>query len=109
MARTRISRRRFLEGLGAVATASLLPHCFSGTRSLAGSRPNILLLTGDDLGWSSPGCFGGLAHGITPRIDALAAGGMRFLQAYVNIAVCQPSRAVILTGRYPHPNGVTGF
>ncbi|HKA15459.1 MAG TPA: sulfatase [Myxococcota bacterium] len=104
-----ISRRRFLQGLGAGAAAAALSSCFSKKRAPAGDRPNILFLTADDMGWDSPGCFGGLAPEITPHLDALAASGMRFARAHINISVCQPSRAVMMTGRYPHRNGVTGF
>ncbi len=104
-----ISRRRFLQGLGIGAAASLWPSCSPQFPHRRAERPNILFLTADDLGWDSPGCFGGLAPEITPRIDALAATGMQFMRAHVNIAVCQPSRAVMLTGRYPLHNGVTGF
>ena len=60
-------------------------------------RPNILMIVADDMNWDSPGCFGGAAPEITPNIDRLAAGGMRFEHAYVNIAVCTPSRSVMLT------------
>ena len=72
-------------------------------------RPNILMIVADDMNWDSPGCFGGAAPEITPNIDRLAAGGMRFEHAYVNIAVCTPSRSVMLTGLYPHNNGAEGF
>ena len=70
--------------------------------------PNILLLTADDMNADTPGCFGGPAEA-TPTIDALAAGGMRFRRAHVSIAICQPSRSVLMTGRYPHRNGAEGF
>lgn len=69
---------------------------------------NVLLLTVDDMNGDTPGCFGG-PPGVTPAVDALAAAGMRFLRAHVNVAVCQPSRSVLLTGRYPHRNGAEGF
>ncbi|GAA1084222.1 MULTISPECIES: sulfatase [Pseudonocardia] len=71
-------------------------------------RPNILLITVDDMDARSPGCFGGPA-GLTPHIDALAATGARFPEAHVVAAVCQPSRSAIMTGRYPHRNGAEGF
>ena len=72
-------------------------------------RPNILMIVADDMNWDSPGCFGGAAPEITPNIDGLAVAGMRFEHAYVNIAVCTPSRSVMLTGLYPHNNGAEGF
>ncbi|MFF0223270.1 sulfatase [Streptomyces sp. NPDC004629] len=70
--------------------------------------PNILLITADDLNASVPGCFGGVS-GATPRLDGLAAEGMRFARAHVPVAVCQPSRSALMTGRRPHSNGAEGF
>ncbi|MEM7233222.1 MAG: sulfatase [Planctomycetota bacterium] len=72
-------------------------------------RPNVLLLVADDMNWDTPGCFGGAAPDVTPAIDRLAAGGMRFRHAYVNISICTPSRSVILSGLYPNRNGAEGF
>jgi len=65
--------------------------------------PNILLILADDMGYSDLGCFGSEIR--TPNLDALAAGGMRFTQAY-NCARCCPSRASLLTGLYPHQAGI---
>ncbi|MHC4443026.1 MAG: sulfatase family protein [Planctomycetota bacterium] len=70
---------------------------------------HILLITADDMNWNTPACFGGTAPDITPNIDRLAREGMRFMHAHITIAVCTPSRSVLLTGRYPHRNGVEGF
>lgn len=63
------------------------------------SRPNVLLIVADDLGYSDIGCYGGEIE--TPHIDRLAAGGLRYTQFYT-IAKCCPSRASLLTGLYPH-------
>lgn len=71
-------------------------------------RPNLLLITVDDMDARSPGRFGG-PPGLTPNIDALADAGARFTDAHVVAAVCQPSRSAIMTGRYPHRNGAEGF
>ena len=73
------------------------------------SRPNILLITADDLNYDSVGVYGCKVKNITPNIDALARQGVRFLHGHVTIAVCQPSRSVLMTGRYPHHNGARGF
>lgn len=67
------------------------------------SRPNILVILADDMGFSDPGCYGSDIS--TPNLDALAANGLRFTQFY-NGARCCPSRASILTGLYPHQTGV---
>lgn len=72
-------------------------------------RPNILLITADDLNCDSVGAFGAKVADTTPNIDALAETGMRFERAHVTIAVCQPCRSVWLTGRYPHRSGGEGF
>jgi len=69
---------------------------------------NVLLFTVDDMNWDTPGCFGGPADA-TPTVDAFAAEGMRFTNGHVTIAVCQPSRSAMLTGRYPHRSGALGF
>ena len=71
----------------------------------ADTRPNIVLILADDLGWSDLGCFGGEIP--TPNLDALAAGGLRFTQFYNN-AVCGPSRASLLTGLYAQRIGHSG-
>jgi len=70
---------------------------------------NILLITADDMNYNSPGFMGCTVPDITPNIDKLASEGMRFTHAHVTIAVCQPSRSVLMTGRYPHRNGALGF
>jgi N-sulfoglucosamine sulfohydrolase len=72
-------------------------------------RPSILLITVDDLNWDSVGVYGSKVPGVTPNIDKLAAEGIRFTNAHVQAAVCQPSRSVLMTGRYPHRNGARGF
>jgi len=63
----------------------------------APTRPNVLLILADDLGFSDLGCYGGEIA--TPHLDRLAANGLRFTQAY-NSARCWPSRAALLTGHY---------
>ena len=73
------------------------------------TKPNILLITLDDMNWDSPGIFGGTVPNITPNIDDLADKGMRFEKAFVQAPNCSPSRSVIQTGLYPHQSGVRGF
>ena len=62
-------------------------------------RPNILWISAEDLSAGTLGCYGGQAH--TPRIDALAAGGLRFEAAFAAAPVCAPSRSAIITGVMP--------
>jgi N-sulfoglucosamine sulfohydrolase len=70
---------------------------------------NFLLITADDLEWSTVGVYGSEVENITPNIDRLASEGLRFTNAHVNIAICQPSRQSLMTGRFPHNIGAPGF
>jgi arylsulfatase A-like enzyme len=67
------------------------------------SKPNIVLILNDDMGYSDIGCYGGEVE--TPNLDRLAANGIRFSQFY-NTARCSPSRASLLTGLHPHQTGI---
>ncbi len=67
------------------------------------TRPNIVLIMADDMGFSDIGCYGGEIQ--TPHLDQLAAGGVRLTQFY-NTARCCPTRASLLTGLYPHQAGM---
>ena len=70
--------------------------------------PNIIFILADDLGFNDISTFGGGVAGgrvPTPNIDRLAAGGAVFTQAYAGTATCAPSRAMIMTGRYPTRTG----
>ena len=66
----------------------------------AGPRLNFIFILVDDLGWTDLGCQGSTFYA-TPHIDQLAREGMRFTQAYAACTVCSPSRASLLTGKYP--------
>lgn len=70
---------------------------------------NVLLLLADDMNYNTIGCFGCPVDDISPNLDRLASEGIRFDNAHVTIAVCQPSRQSMLTGLYPHHNGALGF
>jgi arylsulfatase A-like enzyme len=73
----------------------------SSTRAAEQSRPpNIIFILADDLGWTDLTCQGSTFYE-TPNIDRLAREGMRFTQAYSASAVCSPTRAALLTGKYP--------
>jgi len=63
----------------------------------AQEKPNIILISADDLGWSDIGCYGSEVQ--TPNLDKLAEEGMRFTQFH-NTSKCFPSRACLLTGVY---------
>ena len=66
--------------------------------------PNVLFILVDDLGWRNLGCYGHTIHE-TPRLDALAKRGMRFTDAYAACPICAPSRAAIMTGKFPSNTG----
>lgn len=71
-------------------------------------RPDIVLVVVDDLGWRDLGHTGSTFYE-TPNIDALAREGIRFSQAYAAAPVCSPSRASLMTGRYPARVGITQY
>src|SRR5687768_7687718 len=75
----------------------------------AGARPNILVITVDDMSCDSIGAFGCKLPDTSPNVDRLAADGVRFKYAHVQTAACMPSRNAMLSGRYPHNNRVEGF
>jgi arylsulfatase A-like enzyme len=66
----------------------------------AAERPNVVLIVIDDLGCNDLGCYGSTYYR-TPNIDRLAAGGVKFTAAYAACPVCSPTRAAIMTGKYP--------
>lgn len=94
-----LSRRDFLRLATATAGAFALTDSQKGVHARTSSKPNILLILSDDLGFSDLGCYGGEAQ--TPNLDSLGANGLRYTQFY-NTAKCCPSRASLLTGLYPH-------
>jgi len=92
------TRREFLKTMGFATTAILARFAFGGEK--ASGRPNFVFILVDDLGWADVGCYGGDLHE-TPNIDRLARQGMLFTDAYAAGSVCTPTRASIMTGKYP--------
>jgi len=95
------------------ASLALLAFCnllalanAKGQAHNAPQKPNILVIFCDDLGWGDLGCFGNPILR-TPNLDRMAAEGQRWTQFYVAAPVCTPSRAALMTGRYPIRNGMT--
>ena len=80
---------------------AVVASVFAGPVRAVGEKrpPNIVLILADDLGYGDLGCFGQKVLK-TPRLDAMAAQGMRFTQFYAGSTVCAPSRSVLMTGRH---------
>ncbi|MHC4573335.1 MAG: sulfatase-like hydrolase/transferase [Planctomycetota bacterium] len=95
------NRRDFLKGIGAGAAAMTLPGCMGRSAHPVGKnrRPNIIFIMADDLGYGDLGCYGQKLTK-TPRVDQMAAEGMRFTQCYAGACVCAPSRSVLMTGQH---------
>jgi len=93
--------------MAAAVAATWLPSgCGQPAPTLPrGGQPNILLVVADDLGWADVGCYGD-PRAYTPRLDALAAQGVRCTDFYVSAPICSPSRASLLTGRAPERHGL---
>jgi arylsulfatase A len=102
-----MNRRAFLTAAGAGPAAALLFGPL-GCRRPPRRPPNVIFILVDDLGWRDVGFMGSRFYE-TPNIDRLAAGGTVFTQAYAAAAVCSPTRASILTGRYPARLGITDW
>lgn len=103
-----MKRRDFMSTVGGAVGLVSLPLIASCHRESA-TRPNMLVITADDLSYEAVGVDGCPVVDVTPHIDRLAAQGMRFEHSHATIAACQPSRSTVLTGLYPHHNGAMGF
>lgn len=113
------SRRTVLQGAAVGGAAALVPFAGAATE-VAGAgapaastrpardRPNVIVVSIDDLGWDELGCYGNRFNE-TPHIDQLARGGTRFTQAYAAAPLCSPTRAALVTGRYPGRTGITDY
>lgn len=99
--------RSFHASLALLAFCNLLALANAkGPAHNAPQKPNIVVIFCDDLGWGDLGCFGNPILR-TPNLDRMAAEGQRWTQFYVAAPVCTPSRAALMTGRYPIRNGMT--
>lgn len=99
------SRPGRLTLLGAMA---LLVAANTAVGAETARRPNMVLILADDLGWTDLGCMGSDLYA-TPHLDRLARDGIRFTQAYSACTVCSPTRAALLTGKYPARLHVTDW
>jgi len=112
----RMNRREFIKSASLGAVAFMFPKSVSkaGRRGSESPdtdlpyRPNLLFILADDFGWSQLGCYGSDYYE-SPNIDRLAREGMRFTDAYAACPVCSPTRASIMTGKYPARLHLTDF
>ena len=103
-----ITRRDFLKVGSCIAAQTVLAVGTRGASKGFSAPPNFVFILVDDLGWADVGCYGsdpsinsGQALHETPNIDRLARQGTRFTDAYAAAPVCSPTRASIMTGKYP--------
>ncbi len=102
----RVTRRNFLKSVGLGTAAAALP---SRVRAAARrEKLNFVFFLVDDMGWTDAACFGSSFYE-TPHIDALARGSMRFTAGYAACPVCSPTRASIMTGKYPARLATTDY
>jgi arylsulfatase A len=97
-------RRDFLRAVFAGTAAFAMRRNLLGAQRV-GEKPNIVLIMVDDMGYGDLGCYGSTTIK-TPHIDALAERGLRFTDFHSNGAVCSPTRAALLTGRYQQRSGI---
>ena len=102
----RQTRRDFLKVLGLTAGSLIITGTAIGKRRAA-RKPNVILILTDDQGTIDVNCYGSKDL-YTSNLDRLAKEGTRFTQFYVGAPVCSPSRAALMTGRYPQGAGVPG-
>lgn len=101
-----MNRRDFIKFAGGIAAASCLGNKFFAVEK--SQKPNFVFILIDDMGWRDAGCYGSKFYE-TPNIDRLASEAMRFTDAYAAGPVCSPTRASILTGKYPARLGLTDW
>ena len=104
-----MNRREFLKTSLALSSLTLTASCsLDVAETNIQRKPNIVFFLVDDLSWSDVGCFGSSFYD-TPNIDKLADEGVRFTDAYAACHVCSPTRASILTGKYPATLNLTDW
>lgn len=100
----KVTRREFMKIASAGMALSMLP----AFELLRKKKPNFVFILIDDMGWKDASCYGSQFYE-TPNIDKLASEGMKFTNAYAAAPVCSPTRASILTGKYPARLKITNW
>jgi arylsulfatase A-like enzyme len=100
-----IDRRNFLANTSSLAAILACNKLFASTSE---KKQNFVFFLVDDLGWTDAGCFGSGFYN-TPNIDRLADQGIKFTDAYAACPVCSPTRASIMTGKYPARLDITNY
>jgi N-sulfoglucosamine sulfohydrolase len=100
-------RKKMFLGLLAL-TALVLFSCQPNNKEQKEAPLNVVIITLDDMGYGTTGVEGCTVPGISPYIDKLASEGITFTRGFVMSPMCGPSRAAILSGRYPHCSGMMG-
>ena len=106
MSQGKLNRRDFL-GLLAAGAAGLASGCALAGRA-GPSKPNIVLILADDLGYGDIACYNPQSKVATPNLDKLAREGIRFTDAHSSSTVCTPTRYSLLTGRMAFRTGMRG-
>jgi len=94
---SKTTRRRLLQAAGLGAAALAAPKWLRAAGSATPEKPNIVFIMADDMGYADLGCYGSKTIR-TPRLDRMAAEGMRFTDAYSGATVCAPARCCLMTG-----------
>ena len=105
---TEYKHEKFLGANRALSLLAFVCAAFAASVATAANRPNIVLFLVDDLGWTDLGCYGSSFYE-TPNADCLAREGVRFTDAYAACHVCSPTRASIMTGKYPARIGLSDW
>lgn len=107
----KVIRSKFYSGVASVCLLAIgyaSPAQATETRSL--KKPNVVMIFTDDMGYADISSFAETPLKVrTPNIDRLAKDGMKFTQFYVNVPICSPSRAAVLSGMFPPKTGLTSF
>ncbi len=107
--RNGITRRNFLKSSTAFLSLLSGSSLLAMAKPVQSKRPNIFVITADDMSFETPGCYGNTTPDITPNIDNLSDRGLQLMNGFVTVAICQPCRSSWITGRLPQHNGTIGF